>query len=340
MSGEAVLVEAEGATAPGGGEAFWFAGTDGVRLRGAVWRRGQEPARGTVLVLHGRTEFIEKYYEIVGELLARGFAVASMDWRGQGLSERETDNPLKGHVRAFSDFEGDLAAFLGELAGRDMPRPYLAIAHSMGGNALLRRLYRQEAEDLAATALPRIEAAALSAPMLALHMPALAYAAMRAVCFGAEALGLGTRYVPGGGNAQATGAESFEDNIVTSDPGRHARVAALVAADPRLALASPTCGWGAAAAEAMEDAMRPGVPEAIRVPVLVAGAGRDVLVDTDVMPAFAARLPQGRYLACPEARHEILMERDAIRAAFWAAFDELADAAAPARAADAGSGSA
>ena len=31
---------------------------------------------------------IEKYFEVVGELRRRGFAVAVLDWRGQGGSSR------------------------------------------------------------------------------------------------------------------------------------------------------------------------------------------------------------------------------------------------------------
>ena len=56
---------------------------DGVSLRFARWH--PPPGRkGTVCLFQGRTEFIEKYFETVRELRARGFAVATLDWRGQG----------------------------------------------------------------------------------------------------------------------------------------------------------------------------------------------------------------------------------------------------------------
>src|SRR5262249_62139395 len=59
---------------------------DGVNLRFARW--APPPGRkGTVLVLQGRAEFIEKYFETVRDLRARGFAVVTFDWRGQGLSD-------------------------------------------------------------------------------------------------------------------------------------------------------------------------------------------------------------------------------------------------------------
>ena len=56
---------------------------DGVLIRYARW--APPPGRkGTVCVFQGRAEFIEKYFEVVRDLRARGFAVATFDWRGQG----------------------------------------------------------------------------------------------------------------------------------------------------------------------------------------------------------------------------------------------------------------
>src|SRR5579871_3802211 len=77
--------------------------SDGVSIRFARWP--PPPGRkGTVCIFQGRTEFIEKYFEVVRELNSRGFAVATLDWRGQGLSERELRDPRKGHVTNFSKY--------------------------------------------------------------------------------------------------------------------------------------------------------------------------------------------------------------------------------------------
>ena len=77
--------------------------SDGVTLRFARW--APPPGRkGTVVLLQGRAEFIEKYYETVRDLRARGFAVATFDWRGQGLSEHKLSDRNKGYVRNFADY--------------------------------------------------------------------------------------------------------------------------------------------------------------------------------------------------------------------------------------------
>src|SRR5258707_14751693 len=87
---------------------------DGVELRFA--RFAPPPGRkGTVCLFQGRAEFIEKYFEVVRDLQARGFAVATLDWRGQGLSERALSDPRKGYVKNFSEYDADLETFMKEV---------------------------------------------------------------------------------------------------------------------------------------------------------------------------------------------------------------------------------
>src|SRR5216683_2266412 len=110
---------------------------DGAELRFARWA---PPAgrKGTVCVFTGRGEQIEKYFETVRDLRDRGFAVAMIDWRGQGHSSRRLRDPRKGYVRDFSDFEVDVETFVQQVVLPDCPPPYFALAHSMGGAVMLR----------------------------------------------------------------------------------------------------------------------------------------------------------------------------------------------------------
>ena len=113
---------------------------DGVSLRFARW--APPPGRkGTVCLFQGRAEFIEKYFETVRDLRARGFAVATLDWRGQGLSERALRQRRKGYVRNFSEYDIDLATFMHEVVLPDCPPPVFALAHSMGATVLMRAAY-------------------------------------------------------------------------------------------------------------------------------------------------------------------------------------------------------
>jgi lysophospholipase len=285
---------------------------DRTRLRSAVFACAENVAERRVCVLlHGQTEFIEKYAEVIDELRGRGFAVATFDWRGQGGSTRALSDPLKCHVGDFREYDEDLATFLEQVVKPMGQAPPLLLAHSMGAHIALRTMHDR----------PRaFSAAVLSAPMLAVStrgqpawVAALATLAMNAA-------GQSTRWVMGMA-ARDPLRLRFEDNLVTSDRRRWSDAQALVARNPELRLAGPTWGWLKAANASMARVLSPGYAEAITTPVLVCGAGRDRIVLTPVEATFAKRLPHGRYVELEDAEHEILMENDSIRARFWQAFD-------------------
>lgn len=284
----------------------------GTRLRGAVFERAANAnARGVCVLLHGQTEFIEKYDEVIGELCGRGYTVATFDWRGQGASARALADPLKCHVGNFREYDEDLATFLEKVIKPMGSAPPLALAHSMGAHILLRTLHDR----------PRtFSAAVLTAPMLAVStrgQPAwIASLATKVM----NAAGRSTDWVMGMA-ARDPLKLTFDDNLVTSDRARWARAQALVANKPELRLAGPTWGWLKAANESMARERTPGFAEEIATPLLICGAGKDRICLTQAARDFAKRLPHGTYVEFEDSEHEILMENDSIRARFWQAFD-------------------
>ena len=60
---------------PSGATAGHFKSFDGAPLRFAIWQATRKPRRGTICLFGGRTEFIEKYFEVIADLRRRGFAV-------------------------------------------------------------------------------------------------------------------------------------------------------------------------------------------------------------------------------------------------------------------------
>ena len=58
-------------------------------------------------------------------------------------------------------------------------------------------------------------------------------------------------------------------------------------------------------------------------------AGQERLVDNAASRRVARLLPQCRVSVYPDARHEILMERDDIRSAFWRDTDDFLATLAP-----------
>ncbi len=282
---------------------------DGADLRFARWA---PPAgrKGTVCVFTGRGECIEKYFETVRDLRDRGFAVAMIDWRGQGHSSRRLRDPRKGYVRSFADFETDLDTFMREIVLPDCPPPYFALAHSMGGAVLLR---------MAHAGKRWFDRIVLSAPMIDLpgrRTSAPARTLIRALRY----LGLGGRYIPGGG-PMIVGTGPFADNPLTSDPVRYARNAAIFEEDPTLGIGAPTIAWADAAFRTIVGFRAVDYPARIRQPILMIAASYDLVVSTAAIEEFAYHLRAGSHLVISGARHEILQEQDRYRSQFWAAFD-------------------
>lgn len=291
---------------------------DGAKLRFARWLPPPGPRAGTVCVFTGRAESIEKYFEAVDDLRGRGFAVAALDWRGQGHSSRFLRDPRKGYVRRFADYETDVETFVREVVLPDCPPPHFALAHSMGGAVMLRIAHARRRW---------FDRMVLSAPMVGLPGRLTAWPsriALRAL----RLFGSGSAYVPGGDDG-VVGCGSFENNPLTSDPLRYARNAAIVAENPALGLGAPTVAWADTAFRAMRAFADPGYPASIRQPVLIIAAGADTVVSTPAIEAFAIRLRAGAHLVIPGARHEILQEQDGYRAQFWAAFDAFVPGTPP-----------
>src|SRR5436305_11942509 len=160
---------------------------DGAELRFARW--APPPGRrGTVCVFTGRSEQIEKYFETVRDLRDRGFAVAALDWRGQGHSSRRLRDPRKGYVRDFADYETDVDAFVRQVVLPDCPPPYFALAHSMGGAVMLR---------VAHAGFEVFERFVLCAPLIDLPRPR-ASLPMRGLMRMLRAAGIGELLIPGG----------------------------------------------------------------------------------------------------------------------------------------------
>lgn len=294
---------------PPGGVCSNVRASDRVLLRVARWHpEGQ--ARGTVVLAQGRAEFIEKYFETIGELLARGFAVVTFDWRGQGLSGRAVSNPRKGHVDDFVLFERDLEAVFSQAVQPFCPAPYFALAHSTGASIMLQQARRN------ASPFARL---VLLAPLIDIRDLRLPQGARLLADF-LNLLGLGGAYIPGGGSKSIM-SRPFKGNRLTSDERRYARNAAIVKAAPQLAIGDPTVGWVHAAFRQIDDFADPDYPVRTLPPILIIAAGDDRIVSSPAIERFGQRLRSGRVIVLEHARHEILQENDAIRSRFWAAFD-------------------
>jgi lysophospholipase len=283
---------------------------DGVSLRYARWL---PPAgrRGTVCIFQGRSEWIEKYFETVRDLRARGFAVATLDWRGQGLSDRALSDRRKGYVGDFSEYDTDLETFMREIVLPDCPPPIFAMGHSTGASVLIRAAYRGRRW---------FDRMVLTAPLIALTGLGYSMGTATMLLRAMRLAGFGSMYVPKY-QAGVMQLRPFVGNILTSDPVRYARNAAILEAEPALAVGGPTVAWSDAAFRSMNAMRERGYAARIRQPMLIIAAGNDAVVSNAAIEDFSSGLRAGSHLVVVGSQHELLMEQDRYRTQFWAAFD-------------------
>ena len=142
--------------------AYWVIAQDGVKIRVGLWKA--KVPTGTIFICPGYSEYIEKYGKTAKLFSHYGYNCVALDWRGHGLSDRLTPNPLLGYVETFSDYLKDFDAIIDWAIKFDIPKPWFVLGHSMGGTIMLRHLYKNR----------YFKAAAFSCPMWGIKLnPAL-----------------------------------------------------------------------------------------------------------------------------------------------------------------------
>ena len=285
------------ADGPPGGQAFWLRTSDAVRIRAGLWRGGDQ---GTVFLLPGRTEYIEKYGRAARDLLARGFSTVSVDWRGQGLADRALRDKMSGHVVDFSEYQKDLDAVLQLAHEQGLPKPYFVLAHSMGGCIALRGLMRD---------LP-FQAAAFTAPMWGISMAAWMRPMAIGIATAARLLGQNNRYAPGTSAKSYVLEAPFLGNVLTTDAEMYAYMRTQAGQHPDLVLGGPSMGWLHAALTECQSLTALPSPA---VPAICALGTSERVVDTTPIHLRMRTWANGRTDLYPAAEHEIMMETPAMQ---------------------------
>lgn len=286
----------------------WFEARDGWRLRTALWCPPKP--RTAVVIAGGRGEFIEKYAMLIEDLLSQHIAVASFDWRGQGLSGSTTPPPRRSYYRHFDPLIDDLFQLMdqhfrprfAELFG-DVVHPAL-LAHSTGG--LIALLALQKRPHLVARTM-------LLSPMCGLlpgvWPPGFAPLLARVMCI----LGQGMRFAPGQQKFDFDRRTPERAARLTSNFSRYAEETMALRHNPQLIIGGATYGWLNAAYEGFSRLKRPDWTASLTHPLRILLAGDDVLVDNQATLALASLIPVATTEIVAGARHELFQESDPIR---------------------------
>jgi lysophospholipase len=290
------------AVAGSAARAVWIKSTDGLRLRLAIW--GNPSAKGTVFLLPGRTEYVEKYGLAAAEMAQRGFNVMSIDWRCQGLSDGRLSDPMVGHVDDFAEYQCDLDAMVDAAQSMGLVEPFYLMAHSMGGCIGLRGLMGKHP----------FRAAAFTAPMWGIALSTWMRPLANMIATASGWFGLSHIYAPGTGATSYVNEAAFMGNVLTTDSDMWAYMGKQTQNYPALALGGPSLAWAKAA---MSECHALSMLQSPDLPCYVALGTSEKVVDPMPIHARMSVWQQGQLDLYAGLEHEIMMEGPSARTRFY-----------------------
>ncbi|WP_176737080.1 alpha/beta hydrolase [Oligoflexus tunisiensis] len=265
---------------------------DGVPIRFAVLKPQQTP-RQAVLILNGRSEWIEKYFELPDWMdLGDDTLWVTMDHRGQGGS-----GGTRSYVTSYEDYALDVSAVL-EAVAEDLP--YAIVSHSMGGLVALYGTLHGLLE-------PR--ALALSSPLLAMPTSPLPYFLAKPIARLACRTRCGQLSTGAGGHKRL----AFGGNPLTRSLAGFNRVC-----QSPFPFVPPTFGWVEATFSACDAILDLEKIQTLKTPVRIIGGSHEQVINpagwsTWCMTAAPASRAPIEFIRVNGGRHELLNEIPRIR---------------------------
>ncbi len=259
--------------------------------------------RKAVVLVNGRIEASIKYQELMFDLFRQGFDVYSYDHRGQGWSQRLVEGSDIGHIHEFSDYVADLEHMLTLFDLTQYDKRFL-VAHSMGGAIATRYLQTHPKAT--------IDGVVLSSPMLGIDLAWYLNPIAISLSQILTAVYPRPTYAPG---HKAYYPKPFEDNPLSQSLERYQWFRHLYAEQPQLQVGGPSTRWVWQSLMAAKQCLLH--TRQITTPLLLIQAGDDTIVSNRAQNQFIRKLgktnPQAEFISIPDARHEILFERDQYR---------------------------
>lgn len=264
---------------------------DGVRLFYEYFLA--EEAVGSVVLLHGMSEFTCKHYELAYYLLEQGYNVFLYDQRGHGRSQRLTDRTDLIHVERFSDFVEDLQEFVEQIVLPAADSPLYLYGHSMGGAVSL--FYLAAHPD---TFRRAVISSPLFVPQVGAPTPVAAISAWKdQLLRGAE--------------SKLTHSREFIAKIPDewqNDPAcsRNKYMMQLRIDERNYQTTPMTAGFALRALYLTPKLLR--IAKKIRTPHLLISGSGDTVVKTRPHVRFARRAPLCSFISVPEGKHAMMCD--------------------------------
>jgi len=276
-----------------------FEGAEGVKIH---YRTLNSPsAQNCLVILPGRTEPIEKYAEVVYDLLqtqtGKNMDYYLMDHRGQGQSGRMAAPSDMGHVDKFENYVKDVETFV-KLQNLDKRCEHkFLLAHSMGAGIATAVLLKNP---------KAFDKVVLGSPMLKIQTKPYSYTTARAIVQGMVMAGKGSKFAVG--QKPFNGAAKFEDNTFTTSPERFKMAMGMFNAYPQTKVGGVSSRW---ILEVMKgtNPLRSRYHE-ISTPMIVINAGIESYSEPSEMAELCKQAANCKHVFLKSSKHEVFMDRD------------------------------
>jgi lysophospholipase len=279
-----------------------FAGAENVSIHYRTYTQAQ--AQNCLVILPGRTEPVEKYAEVIYDLLqtptGKNLDFYLMDHRGQGQSGRMAATADMGYVDHFENYVKDIETFV-RLQNLDKKCEHkFLLAHSMGAGIATAFILKN----------PNVfERVALSSPMLKIMTKPYSYTTARTIVETQTLAGRGAKFAIGqtGFDPKAT----FEKNTFTTSPERFVMAMSMFDTFPTAKLGGVANRW---VLEIMRgtNPMRSRYHE-ISVPLRVFNAGLEAYSEPSEMVKLCQEAANCKRIYLETSKHEVMMDRDVNR---------------------------
>lgn len=251
-----------------------------------------------LVLVNGRAENLLKWTEVAYDFYHQGYDVLSFDHRGQGYSDRLLKNRDKGYIDEFRYYTDDMAAVIAEAYSYRQYSSCHLVAHSLG--ALISTYYLANYDH-------HIKSAVLSAPFygLQLRRPFIDQIIINLMIL----FGQGKRYVPG---KEGYKPANLNNNDLSFCKTRMKWMNRINRNHPAIHLGGPTFRWVHLCLNAIKGL--PKIIPRIEIPILILHSDKEKIVNNKNLQKLTALFQHVQVEEIQNAKHEILFERDALRA--------------------------
>lgn len=293
-------------------EEGYFRGENKVKIHYRTYL--QEGAKNCLVILPGRSEPVEKYAEVVYDLLnleiGKNLNFYLLDHRGQGSSDRMKMPNDMGYVDQFRHYVLDLEYFVINQKLESKCEKKFLLAHSLGAGVATAFMLRN---------LDFFNKVALTSPMLKIMTKPYPYPVARAIVQTAVAAGRGAKFAvkQKGFNPDI----KFEDNAFTTSLPRFKMAMSTYEMFPKTKLGGVSNRW---VLEIMKgtNKIRSHYHE-ITTPIRVFHAGIETYSEPSEMIKFCDEVIKCKRTFFPTSKHEVLMDCDETRKIILESLGEL-----------------